>query len=105
MIEDFLWWVGEKVDWVMFVCMYVCMDACSSIWAPGARTEGLFGTGEYLFDALERRIDNVLVTDESVARGTCHVRSRKPLQKNLMSIVQAKPMHEHDRNFMSQWLP
>ena len=42
---------------------------------------GPFGTGEYFFDALEQRIDNVLVTDGSVARGTCHVRSRKPLQE------------------------
>ena len=36
----------------------VCLCVYSSILAPGARTTVLIGTGEYLFNAPERRKDN-----------------------------------------------
>ena len=60
MLGDFLWWVaGEKLAGrCLCVCMYVGMSVCPSIFASGARTAGPIGTGEYPFDAPERRKDD-----------------------------------------------
>ena len=55
MLKDFLWWVaGKKVGRAMFVCMSVC----PSVFDSGAQTAGPIETGEYSFDALERRKDD-----------------------------------------------
>ena len=54
MIEYFLWWVAKKVGSMVFVRVSVC----PSILAPGARTDGLNGTGEAPFDAPEPRKDD-----------------------------------------------
>ena len=39
----------------LYVCMHVCLSVSPSIFASGAQTAGPIVTGEYLFDAPERR--------------------------------------------------
>ena len=56
LLEDFLWWVAGKKQ--SGRCLCVCMYVCPSIFASGARTAGWIGTGEYSFDAPERRKDD-----------------------------------------------
>ena len=48
----------EKVGRLVFVHLYVCLSVCPSIFASGAQTPGPIGTGEYSFDAPERREDD-----------------------------------------------
>ena len=56
MIEDFLWWVAEKVC----PCVCLCFRRCVwlSILAHGARTGGPIETGGGSFDAPERWKDD-----------------------------------------------
>ena len=60
------------------------MYVCSSIFAPGAQTAGLIGTGEYSLDAQKRRKDDGIRFRPIGCR--CHVQSHKPLKKK--SLVQ-----------------
>ena len=48
---------GERVK-EMELAGPVCVYVCPSIFASGARTAGRIGTGEYSFDAPERRKDD-----------------------------------------------
>ena len=79
LLEDFLWWVAGPAGPVF---VYVFMYVCPSIFASGARTAGLIGSGGYSFDARERRNDK----GNSFGPIACtwHVprRSRKPLEKS-----------------------
>ena len=76
MLEDFLWWVAGKKRRSVDACVY--FKAFSPL-----EPERLVRSGRMNVGSVRRNGGKTMVpaADRSVARGTCHGQSRKPLQK------------------------
>ena len=88
-IEDFRSKISSagwlEKSWPAGVCVCVCMYGCPSVQAfSPLETERLVRSGRANIHSMRRNGGKTLKTvlDRSVARGTCHVRPRKPLQKS-----------------------
>ena len=71
----------KEVVGPVFVCMYVCPSV--QAFSP-LEPEQLIGSGRVNICSMHRNGGRTMVSvlDQSVAGTTCHVRSRKPLQRS-----------------------
>ena len=77
MLVDFLWWVSGK-SWAGEVCVSV------QVFSP-LEPKQLAGSGQTNIRSRRRNGGKTIsVSDRSIARSTCHVRTRKLLQKALV---------------------
>ena len=85
MIGDFLWWVAEKSWANVFVCVSVCLSVQAFRVVEAKRVVRLV-PGRHC--AMRRNAGTAMasVPGRQVARGTCHLPLREPLQKSLADL-------------------